>query len=77
MAQVLEQMRTSHETKSLSEQYGEHEEPLDQSTTASSSGHTEVSPYQEESHAFRALYPLESEGENKEEHAEGVAEPEN
>ena len=77
MARVLEQMRASHETRSLFEQAKEQEELLDQSTTASSSGHTKILPHQEESQAFRALSPLESDGENKEEHAEGVGKSEN
>ena len=50
---------------------------MNQSATASSSSHTEILPHQDESQDFRALSPLESDGVNREEEAEGVAESEN
>ena len=67
MARVLEKMRTFREARSPSEQAEEQEEPLNQYYTTSSSGCTEILPHQDESQDFRALYPLESDGANREE----------
>ena len=73
----MEKLRASHETKILSKQDREQEEPLDKSATTSISNHTKVLPYPEEPQAFRALSPLESDGANEGEHAEEEAKSEN
>ena len=77
MAQVLEQMRASCETRNPFEQSEEQRDISNQSASASNSGHTEILPSTDELQDLRDLSPSNNEFFNKEDQTERAFESRN